>query len=149
MNTLIKQSKKLVLAIMFVSTAAFAQEKVSDAELGNFAKAIVSIQEISMEAQNTMMEVVNSSGIEFDRFNVLYGAVMMEDETTLASMTADESKKFENIMARFEAMSAVYENRMEAAITKENISIERFEAIAEMMDNDFALQMRLQALMDQ
>lgn len=149
MNTLIKQSKKLVLALMFVSTAAFAQEKVSDAELGNFAKAIVSIQEISMEAQNTMMEVVTQSGIDLERFNVLYGAVMMEDETTLASMTADESKKFENVMARFEAMSAVYENRMEAAITKENISLERFEAIAEMMDNDFALQMRLQAMMDQ
>lgn len=149
MNTLIKQSKKMALAFLFITTAAFAQEKVSDAELGNFAKSVVSIQEISMEAQNTMMEVVTQSGIDLERFNVLYGAVMMEDEATLASMTADESKKFEGVMARFEALSAVYENRMEAAIVKENLTMERFEAIAEMMDNDFALQMRLQAMMEE
>lgn len=149
MNTLLKQSKKLVLALLFISTAAFAQEEVSDAELGNFAKAVVSIQSINMEAQNTMMEVVTESGISLERFNELYGASMTEDEQALSSMTPEESEKFESVMARFEAMYSLFEKQMEAAIAKENITIERFEAIAGMMESDFALQMRLQALMEQ
>jgi len=149
MNTLLKQSKKLVLAFLFISTAAFAQEEVSDAELGNFANAVVSIQSINMEAQNTMMEVVTDSGINLERFNELYGASMEENEEVLSSMTPEESERFESVMARFEAMYAVFEKKMEAAIVKENISIERFEVIAEKMESDIALQMRLQSLMEQ
>jgi hypothetical protein len=149
MNTLLKQSKKLILAFMFISTAAFAQQEVSDAELGNFANAVISIQEINMEAQNTMMEVVSQSGISLERFNELYEASMMENEQVLSAMTAEETQKMEGVMARFEAMYAVFENRMEAAIVKENISVERFETIAGLMESDMALQMRLQALMEQ
>lgn len=148
MNTLIKQSKKLVLAFLLLSTAAFAQEEVSDTELGNFANAIVSIQSINMEAQNTMMEVVTESGISLDRFNELYGASMEENEEVLSSMTAEESEKFDSVMARFEAMYAVFEKNMEAAIVKENITIERFETIAEKMETDMALQARLQTIME-
>ncbi len=149
MNKLLKQSKNLVLAFMFISTAAFAQQEVSDAELGNFANAVISIQEINMEAQNTMMEVVNQSGISLERFNELYEASMMENEQVLNSMTAEETEKMGNVMARFEAMYAVFEKQMEAAIAKENITVERFEAIAGLMETDMALQMRLQAMMEQ
>lgn len=149
MNTLLKQSKRLVFALMFISTVAFAQDEVSDAELGNFAKAVVSIQSINMEAQNSMMEVVTQSGISLDRFNELYGASMTEDEQVLSSMTAEETEKMDGVMARFEAMYALFEKQMEAAIVKENITIERFEAIAEKMESDFALQMRLQSMMEQ
>lgn len=149
MNTLLKQSKKLVLAFMFISTAAFAQEKVSDAELGKFANAVVSIQAINMEAQNTMMEVVAQSGIGLERFNELYEAGMTENEQVLSTMTEEESQKMDNVMARFEAMYAVFENQMEAAIAKESITVDRFEAIAAMMETDMALQARLQTLMEQ
>jgi ribosomal protein S13 len=149
MNTLLNQSKNLVLALMFISTAAFAQQEVTDAELGNFAKAVISIQEINMEAQNTMMAAVTESGISLERFNQLYEASMMEDEQVLSTMTEEESEKMDSVMARFEAMYAVFEKQMEAAIVKENITIERFEAIAGMMESDFALQMRLQSLMEQ
>jgi len=149
MNTLLKQSKKLVLAIMFISTAAFAQQEVSDAELSNFANAVISIQEINMEAQNTMMEVVSQSGISLERFNELYEANMTENEQVLSAMTAEETQKMEGVMARFEAMYAVFENQMEAAIVKENITVERFESIAGLMETDMALQMRLQSMMEQ
>jgi alpha-mannosidase len=149
MNTLLKQSKKLILAFMFISTAAFAQQEVSDAELGNFANAVISIQEINMEAQSTMMEVVSQSGISLERFNELYEASMIENEQVLSTMTAEETQKMEGVMARFEAMYAVFENRMEAAIVKENITVERFETIAGLMETDMALQMRLQSMMEQ
>jgi len=149
MNTLVKQSKKFVLAFLFVTSAAFAQEKVSDAELGNFANAVVSIQSINMEAQNTMMEVITQSGIELERFNELYGASMEGNEEVLATMTTEESKKFDSVMSRFEAMYAVFEKQMEDAIVMENISVERSEAIAERRETDTALQTRLQTVMEQ
>lgn len=149
MNTLVKKSKKLILAFLFVTGGMIAQDKVSDAELGNFVNALASIQTINIDAQTTMMEVVDQSGFELDRFNEIYQAAMTEDTETLNKLSEDESKKFESVLARFEAMEAVFQNQMETAITKQNITFERFEAIAGLMENDFALQSRFQALMDQ
>lgn len=149
MNTIVKQSKKILLAFLFITGSAVAQEKVSDAELGNFANAVMSIQAINMEAQSTMMEVVSQSGFELERFNEVYQAAMTEDAQTLSTLTEEETKKFEAILERFDAMQAVFQNQMEAAVVKENISLERFDAIAEMMENDFALQTRLQTMMEQ
>lgn len=149
MNTIVKQSKKILLAFLFITGSAVAQEKVSDVELGNFANAVMSIQTINMEAQSTMMEVVSKSGFELDRFNEIYQAAMTEDAQTLSSLTEEETKKFEGILERFDAMQAVFQKQMEAAVVKEDISLERFDTIAEMMENDFALQTRLQTLMEQ
>lgn len=148
MNTLVKKSKKLILAFLFVTGGMIAQEEISDAELGNFVNAVTSIQAINMQSQATMMEVVDQSGFELDRFNEIYQAAMTEDTETLNKLSEDESKKFETVLARFEAMGAVFQNQMETAITKQNITIERFETIAELMETDFALQSRFQALTD-
>lgn len=148
MNTLVKKSKKLILAFLFVTGGMIAQEEISDAELGNFVNAVTSIQAINMQSQATMMEVVDQSGFELDRFNEIYQAAMTEDTETLNKLSEDESKKFESVLARFEAMGAVFQNQMETAITKQNITIERFETIAELMETDFALQSRFQALTD-
>lgn len=149
MNTLVKQSKKIVLALLFVTGGMIAQEEISDAELGNFAKAVTSIQTINMEAQSTMMEVVDQSGFELDRFNEIYQAAMTEDTETLKTLSEDETKKFDGVLARFDAMQAVFQKQMEEAVVKQNISLERFDAIAELMETDTALQLRLQNMMQQ
>ncbi|WP_339610883.1 DUF4168 domain-containing protein [uncultured Planktosalinus sp.] len=149
MKRFVKLSKNIFLALLFVTTSAVAQEKVTDAELGNFANAVVSIQSINQEAQTTMMEVVDNSGFELERFNQIYQAKMQEDTETLETLTEDESKNFESVMERFEAMQAVFQKQMEDAVVKQNITLERFDAIAQMMENDFELQTRLQEKMKQ
>lgn len=149
MNTLVKKSKKIVLALLFVTGGVMAQEEVTDAELGNFAKAVTSIQTINMEAQSTMMEVVDQSGFELDRFNEIYQASMTEDTETLKTISEEETKKFDGVMERFEAMQAVFQKQMEEAVVKQNISMERFETIAGLMETDTALQLRLQNMMQQ
>ncbi|GGD95435.1 DUF4168 domain-containing protein [Planktosalinus lacus] len=149
MKRFVKLSKNIFLAILFVTTGAVAQEKVNDAELSNFANAVMSIQAINQEAQTTMMEVVDKSGFELERFEQMYQAKMQEDTQTLETLTAEETKKFESILERFEAMQAVFQKQMEDAVEKQNISLERFDAIAQLMENDAELQARLQEKMQQ
>lgn len=149
MKRFVKLSKNIFLAFLFVTTATVAQEKVSDAELSNFANAVVSIQAINQEAQTTMMEVVDNSGFELERFEQIYQAKMQEDTQTLETLTAEETKKFESILERFKAMQAVFQKQMEDAVLNQNITLERFDAIAELMENDIALQARLQEKMQQ
>lgn len=149
MKRFVKLSKNIFLAFLFVTTATVAQEKVSDAELSNFANAVVSIQAINQEAQTTMMEVVDNSGFELERFEQIYQAKMQQDTQTLETLTAEETKKFESILERFKAMQAVFQKQMEDAVLNQNITLERFDAIAELMENDIALQARLQEKMQQ
>lgn len=149
MNTFFKQSKKAIVTLLFVTGAITAQEKVSDAELGNFAKAVTSIQSINMEAQASMKEVVDQSGFELDRFNEIYQAIVSENTEVLDALTEEESKNFESIMGRFEAMQTVFQKQMEEAVVNQNITLDRFDVIAEQMETNTDLQMRLQAMMQQ
>lgn len=154
MKILVKQSKKIFLALLLVVVSAMAQETVqvqetvSDTELGNFANAVISIQAINTEAQSTMMEVISESSFDLERFNEVYQASMTEDAETLNAMNEEETKSFEAILERFEAMQAVFQNQMEDAIVKEGIDLERFDVIAEMIENDPTLQTRLQTIME-
>ncbi len=148
MNTLLKHTKKLFLAFLIIGTSAFAQDKVSDKELNQFSSAVTSIQQINQEAQSTMLEVVEQSGFELERFNAIYDAAMKEDTEVMSQLSEEEAKKFESIMARFEAMQGVFQKKMEDAIAKEQISMDRFNEISVMLENDFELQTRLQELME-
>tara|TARA_R110000850_G_scaffold277058_1_gene421822 strand:- start:40169 stop:40618 length:450 start_codon:yes stop_codon:yes gene_type:complete len=148
MNFLVKHTKKLFLAFLIIGTSAIAQEKVSDTELNQFANAINSIQLINQEAQSTMLEVVEQSGFDLEKFNATYEAAMNNDTETMSQLSEEETKKFESIMARFEAMQAVFQKQMEDAVAKQQISMDRFNEISVMLENDFELQTRLQALME-
>lgn len=148
MNFLVKHTKKLFLAFLIIGTSAVAQEKVSDTELNQFANAVNSIQSINQEAQSTMLEVVEQSGFDLEKFNATYEAAMNNDTETLNQLSEEETKKFESIMARFEAMQAVFQKQMEDAIAKQQISMDRFNEISAMLENDFELQTRLQELME-
>lgn len=148
MDSLLKHTKKLFLAFLIIGTSAVAQDKVSDTELKQFANAVINIQQINQEAQSAMLEIVDQSGFELEKFNDIYDAAMKEDTETLSQLSEEETEKFESIMARFEAMQGIFQKKMEDAIAKEQISMDRFNEISVMLENDFDLQARLQALME-
>ncbi|MEX2349892.1 MAG: DUF4168 domain-containing protein [Flavobacteriaceae bacterium] len=148
MNSVLKHTQKLILLFLIIGTTAVAQDKVSDTELNQFANAVKSIQLINQEAQSTMLEVVKDSGFELEKFNATYDAAMNEDTETLSQLSKEETKSFESILARFEAMQALFQKQMEDAIAKEQITMKRFNEISALLENDFDLQTRLQELME-
>ncbi len=149
MNNRIKLSIGLLLFVSFIASGLLAQEKVEESELVNFAKVVLLMQEINQKAQMDMAQVIEQAGFEMDRFNLIYEAAITENNDFLEAMTEAETANFESVLDRFDIMQAVYQGQLDEIIIQENLSLERFDEIAYMLEEDMVLQMRLQALLEQ
>jgi len=146
---IINKTMKSLFVVFFIATsAAFAQENVSDTELKQFAEAFTAIQEVNQRAQTEMINVVEQAGFDLVRFNELFEASQNPNLETTAA-TPEETKKFESVLARMEAMQGVFQKQMEDAVAKKGITVERFEQVGNALENDTVLQQRFQAMMEQ
>lgn len=139
---------KLTAVLFFTVSSVFAQEAVTDTELENFAKAIVDLQSINLQAQTEMINVVQSAGLDLDDFEPLYEAKMTNDTEALAKLTEAETRNLDNILARFDALGAYYDRMAEDMIAK-SFTLERFDEISVQLDNDPALVAKLQSLLEE
>lgn len=142
--------------ILTGSTAVFAQApqmpqqqqqtvEVSDNELTEFANAFKDIQVVTQEAQQAMSEVVQEKGMEVERFSEIHEASL--NPQAEVEVTEEEQKLHEDITEELQNMQGKFQKKMEDAITKQGLSLERYEQIAMGVQADTKLQERLQALL--
>lgn len=144
------RSAEIKSLFLFVSIlgafAVSAQEKeVSDVELAQFADAYVKIQVQNQEAQQEMMAIVVDEGLELERFGAIQEASMTPGQTTDA--TKDEMKKHASAMAKIEKLQPELEKKAIEEVESTGISLERFEALAAVIQQDQGLQQRLQNIL--
>lgn len=149
---ILKQLKTfLVVTSILIGTSAIAQSPVepvssidvSDSELTQFASAYKEIQVVATKAQEDVSKTVQENGFEIERFNTLY--VASQNPENKLDATDEEVDKLKVVMAEITKMQPVYQKQMETAITKEKLSLERYQEVATAIQNDTELQQRLQA----
>jgi hypothetical protein len=149
--------KALMLgAALIAGTTAFAQTpqlpqgqetqqiNVSDVELEKFAQTIQALQIAEQQSQQKMIAVVEEQDLDIEKFNEIHQAKMQNAEVKASE--ADQ-KKHEQAVAKLEAMQPEIMKVMETIITKEGLTMERFQQIAAAMQSSPELQQRLQQLM--
>ncbi|MGS2740295.1 DUF4168 domain-containing protein [Sinomicrobium sp. M5D2P17] len=145
--------KSTLICFLMVGATAFAQTAeqkkvdVSDDELGKIASAFQGVQEVNVKAQQEMVKTVEDNGFDIDRFNELYEASQSPEKEADAS--TDEKEKFGVIMNKMQEMQSGFQKQMEDAITKEGISLDRYQEVAVALQTDTELQQRLQTLLTQ
>ncbi|WP_189605219.1 DUF4168 domain-containing protein [Salinimicrobium marinum] len=122
------------------------QIEVSDAELEKFAQAFQRIRMINQEAQQQMMQVVQDEGMDIQRFNEIYQASM--DPAVNVETTSEEQEQYSNISSEIEKMQGSFQSRMEEVITKQDMTVQRYEQIATQLQTDPQLQERLKAVFE-
>lgn len=151
MKFLKQTTNAFLVAFLMIGTATFAQNEtsVSDEELTQFATAFQSVQQVSMQAQGEMMEVIQASGLEVQRFNELYNEAQSAEGDTPASATEEEAKKYQGIMGRIEALQPTFEHKMDKAIADAGMTSERYEEIMMVIQSDPEMQQKVQSMMQQ
>lgn len=134
-----------VLAMLFVATTAFSQEKVSDQELTNFANAFTDIQMVNQNAQTEMVKVIEDTGMQIETFNVLYQANQSPTPVEPEGVSKEDTEKFETIVAKIEQMQPKFQKQMEDAISENDLSVERYQQMMAMLQTDEELQQKLQS----
>lgn len=138
--------KSLFLFMTILGTATVsAQEDVSDKELGQFADAYVKVQMQNQEAQQQMMTVIEEEGLKVERFSEIQEAEMDPNKTSDAS--AEEKKMHASAMAKIEEMQPELEKKAVEGIESTGITIERYQSLAAVIQNEKSLQQRLQTIM--
>ncbi|WP_339696841.1 DUF4168 domain-containing protein [uncultured Marixanthomonas sp.] len=145
----------LVLFVTLLGGLSFAQaqdtmqpqpqSKVTDAELGKFAKAFQVVQMENQKAQQKMATVISDNGMEVERFSTIQQATANPNQDVDA--TDAEMKKHGAIMAEIKKMQPAIEAKMEKAVADSGITIERYQAIGTALQQDKSLQQRFQKMM--
>lgn len=144
------KSVKLRNVFLFVAMMGtfglFAQEKeVSDTELTQFATAYQEMQIQNQEAQQEMVKVIEAEGMDVQRFSAIQQASMDPEQNIEA--TDSEMKIHESAVAKMKKMQPALEKKATDKIVATGLTMERFEAIAAVIQNDQGLQQRLQAIL--
>lgn len=154
-------SKKIAAFFLFFtvlgSAAVFAQApqlpqqqqqkvEVSDAELAKFASAFQVIRNINMQAQQEMGAVVQSEGLEIQRFNEIHEAILNPNTEVTAS--EEEKKQHQNIISKLDTMQLAFQEKMEKAIDEKGLTTERYEQIVMGLQTDPELQERIKKMFE-
>ncbi len=142
--------KSLFFFVAILGSLAYtnAQEnKITDAELNKWANAYQKVQMQNQEAQQQMMMMIQDEGMELQRFNEIQQASMNPNQK--GDATEAEIKKHKSITDKIEKMRPALEKKATEAIESTGMSIERYQEIAAVIQQDQDLQQRLQQIMMQ
>ncbi|NJW53116.1 DUF4168 domain-containing protein [Salinimicrobium oceani] len=146
----------IMFFLMIGSTASFAQtqplpqaqqvqNEVTDAELAKFVKALQGIQMVTQKAQQEMIQIVQTEGMELQRFNEIHQASINPEVEVEA--TSEEKTTHKKIVGQLESMQAGIQQQMEKLITDQGLSLEKYEQIAMQLQSDTVLQQRIQQML--
>lgn len=144
------KSVKLKSVFLFVAMMGtfglFAQEnEVSDVELTKFANAYQEMQVQNQEAQQEMVKIIEAEGMDVQRFSTIQQASM--DPNQEVEATAEEMKMHDKAIAKMQEMQPELEKKATEKIVATGLTMERFEALAAVIQKDQALQQRLQTIL--
>lgn len=144
------KSVKLRNVFLFVAMMGtfglFAQEKeITDTELTQFATAYQEMQVQNQEAQQQMVKIIEAEGMDVQRFSAIQQASMDPNKDIEATDT--EMKMHESAISKMQEMQPAMEKKATDKIVSSGLTMERFEAIAAVIQKDQGLQQRLQAIL--
>ncbi|MFO7851579.1 MAG: DUF4168 domain-containing protein [Bacteroidota bacterium] len=145
----IKKFTLLVLTVLFCGITAFAQteDKVSDKELEQFASAVKEIQEINQKTQMAMIGAVEDEELSVDRFNEIFAAT--QDPNQEVNASEEEMKKFNKANDEIVKLQNESQKQSEEEILKQDLTLNRYQEITMIIQNDEDLMGKLQKIMEE
>lgn len=139
-----KKIAGFLLFFVFTANSLLAQadqEKVTDAELDQFATVFQQMRMMNQEVQQKMAQTVAEEEMDIQRFNEIHKAQL--DPAKEVKTSEQEQEKYEEIISEIEEVQLDFQKKMENAIQKSGLTIEKYQQIATRLQTDAELQERL------
>ncbi len=134
------------LILCFTTTLMVAQNQdISDQELKQFANAFQQVRMINQSSQQKMIKAVQDEDLTVERFNIINQAEQNPNKEVEA--TDDELKKYKTAIQSVEALQAEVQKQLQSKIQEAGLSVQRFQQISALLQNNKELQQRLSTLM--
>jgi hypothetical protein len=120
------------------ATDPASEAEVSETQLDSFANAYRSIQVIQESARAELIAAVEAEGLTVDDYNAI--AEAQESPEVAAQISPEQSEQFAAAVEQVSAIRTEAQAEMEAAIQAENLSVEEFEQILALAQQDPEIQ---------
>ena len=117
--------------------------KVSDAELQKFAEAYNDLQIAQQELQNRMIDIIKDNDLDVSTFNEIHQAQLQERQVDVSE---EDLKNHKIIVQKLEKMRPQVKQQLDSIIKEQDLTLIRYEEIADALQNNIQLQQRLQVL---
>lgn len=122
-----------------------ATPDISDEELQKFANAFQEVQVENQKIQKDMIAKIEEEGMEVQRFSEIQQA--QQNPNQEVEMTAEEEKAIETLMPKLQSIQQESQTVMQEKIESAGLSMNRYQEIAQMIQQSPELQKKLQSMM--
>jgi len=156
-----KKSALLIIA-MFLSFATLQAQDMSldqkqapdidpvtDAEIKSLVKINLEIQPIQQALQGKMIEEVEDSGMELERFSELMGLVQQGQEIEEVEASDEEKETFSKVVDKLTVLENESDMEIEKLIEENGFELERFQEVFAALQSDPEVQERFMAAMSE
>lgn len=122
-------------------------EAISDEELRQFVNVSQKLQAINQEAQQSMVQAVQESGLDVQRYSEIQQA--MQDPEKEANPSEKEKEQFSTAFNQFQKIQVDAQKQMQEMLKTEGLTQNRFQEISTSLQSDPELQQKIEALQQQ
>jgi hypothetical protein len=123
--------------------------ELTEQEFEQFATTVIEIGTIQQEVQTEMVQVINESGLETNRFNELAQAKFNPNQEKEIEASEEEMARFENVLAIIQPMQTEMQSAITETIHANGFTMQRYQEVAGMVNTDPEWQQRLQHIMEE
>lgn len=124
-----------MLSVFFLGTTIFAQSEVSDNDLETFVDIYKNVQQENQVFQQDLIEMVQSEGMEVQRFQEIQG--MKTNPNADLDVSKEELETHEKLMAEIEKAQVEFQEKVTEMIEEGGMSIEKYQDVfAELQANE-------------
>ncbi|MCG8362868.1 MAG: DUF4168 domain-containing protein [Pseudanabaenales cyanobacterium] len=120
---------------------------ISQAELQQFANAVIEVQTIERQTQESMAQLILAEGLSPERFNEIFLAQQSVGAEPEPEITLEEQQTFEQVLSQLETIDQAAQTSKEQAVIAQGLEVERFDQILAAVRQDPDLQQQVQELL--
>ena len=120
---------------------------ISQVELQQFANAVIEVQAIELQTQESMAQVVEAEGINPARFNEIFLAQQSIGAESAPEITPEEQQTFDQVLSQLEEIDQASQTSKEQAVIAHGLEMDRFSQILTAVRQDPDLQRQVQELL--
>ena len=125
-----------------------APQDFSDADLKQFADASSRLMAVQQEGEKTMMGILEEEKLSVEKFNEMAQAHQQQKLAEVGA-TPEEMASFNKAAQRMMELQPAMQKDVETAIQKDGMTLEKYEQIMMVYQQDPSLQERVNKLMGQ
>jgi len=123
--------------------------EVSDDELKQFVEVTMDAQEVQMEAQESMVDMVEDAGLSVDRFNEILQGMQQGQSQADMNVEDEEMERFDEVISDLEVVQQKVEEDIMEIIESKGMEVDRFQEINMALQMNPELQQKYQEIVQE